>query len=203
MFLVQFMLICAGLAAFFFIRHKKISIKATISNSEIRRLESELDRQKEEIESLSAWPGMYEETRQKLEQIQVMNTKLIETVQALVPAAGRSEEFEQMLAQIDLQNKELNSAIGKLENENAALSQSMQNMKKETEGLDNQIRDSVKMDVYQNLLSEKKSLELKVENLRQQVDQKTKEYEKLEKNYIYLEKEYNALYRNIKGEDPQ
>jgi len=203
LFLVEVIFICAGLAVFFFIRHRKISIKATIAGGEIRRLESEIGKQQGEVETLSGYPKMYEEMREKLEQIQAINSKLKETVEALVPEAERSKEFEQMLAEIDEHNKELNAAIGSLQNEKETLSQSKQYFKKEAEGLAGKLRDSVKRDDYQHVMSEKKSLELKVESLQAEVDQKTKALEKLEKNYIYLEKEYNALYRNIKGEDPQ
>jgi len=202
LFLVQFILIFMGLAVFLFIRHRKLDIKATILQGEIRRLESELDRQKEEIEGLLGWPKMFSDLQQKFEQVQGINTRLKESVEALVPEAQRSKEFEQLIAEIDHHNNELNTCVGALQNENESLTQRMISAARETEKLSGKLRESVKKEDYQRLESEKNGLELKVAKLREELDSKTKDCERLEKNFIYLEKEYNALYKNIKGEEP-
>ena len=202
LFIVQFFLISTGISIYLFIRHRKLSTKFTISQGEIRRLGSEINKQEEEIGALSAWPKMYEETRQKLEQIQGINGKLIQTVESLVPEAQRSKEFEQMITEIGQHNKELNTCIGTLEKENASLEKSLQSSQREADDLSSKLQQSVKKEEFDRVMSEKKGLEIKIERLQEELKTKTKEIEQIEKNYIYLEKEYNALYKNIKGEEP-
>lgn len=202
LFLIQFLLISLGLAIFLFIRHKKLHVKSTISQGEIRRLENEIKQHKEEISGLSSWQEMFNNLQGKFEQVNSVNAKLKEMIDFLIPEAERSKEFQEIINEVEQNNKDLGTCIGTLQKENEALSQQMKTFEKEVGGLSKKLKDSVKKEEYQSVLSEKQSLEKKVERLKEDLEKKTKDYEKLEKNYIYLEKEYNALYKNFKGEEP-
>jgi chromosome segregation ATPase len=202
LFLLQFLLMFLGLAVFLFIRHRKMNIKLVISQGEIRRLESEIQKHKEEVNGLLGFQKMFQDLQQKFDQIQGVNTKLREAVEVLVPEAERSKEFAELISQIDSHNKELNTCIGTLQTENDSLTERMKSFQTEVDGLSDKLRESVNKEEHQRVLNEKERLERKVGNLKAEIDKKTGEYDKLEKNYMHLEKEYNALYMNIKGEVP-
>ena len=200
LFLVQFLLIFLGLAVFLFLRLKKTNIKFTISQGEIRRLESEIDRYKKEVTGLLNWQTMFNDLQKKFEHATAVNLKLKTMIDALIPEAERSKEFQGILNDVENNNKELSVCIGSLKNENDEINKQIISFKNEVDGLSKKLRDSVTKAEYENLLSEKNRLELKVGHLKDDLEKKTKEVEKLEKNYMYLEKEYNALYDNFKGE---
>jgi chromosome segregation ATPase len=200
LFLVQFLLIFLGLSIIFFRQYRKINIKTTISQGEIRRLESEIDRYKKEVTGLLNWQTMFNDLQKKFEHITAVNSKLKTMIDALIPEAERSKEFQEILNEVEHNNKELSACIGSLKNENEEINKQMRSFKNEVDGLSKKLRDSVTRKEYENLLSEKHRLELKVGHLKDDLEKKTKENEKLEKNYMYLEKEYNALYDNLKGE---
>jgi chromosome segregation ATPase len=203
LFLLQFLLVSIGLAVFFFIRHRKMNMKLVISQGEIRRLESEIERHKEEVNGLLSFQKMFYDLQQKFEQIQGINTKLREAVEVLVPEAERSKEFAELISQIDSHNKELSTCIGTLQTENDSLTKRMKSFQTEVAGMSERLRGSVTKEDHQQVLNEKDRLERKIKNHQEELDKKTREYEKLEKNYMHLEKEYNALYMNIKGEVPK
>lgn len=200
LFLVQFLLIFLGLAVVLFLKLKKINIKTTISQGEIRRLESEIYRYKEEVTGLLNWQTMFNDLQKKFEHVTDVNSKLKAMIDALIPEAERSKEFQEILNEVENNNKELSACIGSLKNENEEINKQMKSFKNEVDGLSKKLRDSVTRKEYENLLSEKNRLELKVGHLKDDLEKKAKEIEKLEKNYMYLEKEYNALYDNLKGE---
>jgi chromosome segregation ATPase len=200
LFTIQFLLIFWGLAVFLFLRNKKLIIKSTISQGEIRRLENEIKQYKEEITGLSGWQEMFNNLQGKFEKVNSVNSKLKAMIDVLVPEAERSREFQEIINEVEQNNNELGTCIGALQKENEALNQQMKTFEKDVSGLSRKLKDSVKKEEYQSVLNEKQSLERKQERLREELENKTKEYEKLEKNYIYLEKEYNALYNNFKGE---
>jgi chromosome segregation ATPase len=200
LFLVQFLLIFLGLAVFLFLKLKKTNIKSTISQGEIRRLESEIDRYKNEVTGLLNWQNMFNDLQKKFEHVTSVNSKLKAMIDALIPEAERSKEFQEVLCEVENNNKELSACIGSLKNENEEINKQMRSFKSEVDGLSKKLRDSVTKKEYENLLSEKNRLELKVGHLKDDLEKKKKDYEKLEKNYMYLEKEYNALYENLKGE---
>ncbi|MBI5055939.1 MAG: hypothetical protein HZB61_04915 [Nitrospirae bacterium] len=202
LFIIQFLLMFLGLSIFLFIRHRKLSVKATIAQGEIRRLESEMTGQQQEITNLLPLQDMIKGLQQKFEESKTLNTQMKEMIDFLVPEAERTKEFQQLLTEMEQSNKDLDTSLGTLQMENASLHEQMKSSRKEVDKLSTKLRDTVKKDEYQNVLSEKKGLELKVESLQTRLEEKTKELEKLEKNYIYLEKEYNALYKNFKGEEP-
>ncbi|MBI4847487.1 MAG: hypothetical protein HY808_02780 [Nitrospirae bacterium] len=202
LFIIQFLLLFLCLSIFLFIRHRKLSVKATIAQGEIRRLESEMTGQQQEITNLLPLQDMIKDLQQKFEESKTLNVKMKEMIDFLVPEAERTKEFQQLLDEMEQSNKNLDTSLATLQMENASLNEQMKSSRKEVDKLSTKLRDTVKKDEYQNVLSEKKSLELKVESLQTRLDEKTKEIEKLEKNYIYLEKEYNALYKNFKGEEP-
>ncbi len=200
LFLMQFLLIFLGLAVVLFLKFKKINIKTTISQGEIRRLESEIDRYKKEVTGLLNWQTMFNDLQKKFEHTTAVNSKLKAMIDALIPEAERSKEFQEILNEVENNNKELSACIGSLKNENEEINKQMRSFKNEVDGLSKKLRDSVTRKEYENLLSEKTRLELKVGHMKEDLEKKTKEIEKLEKNYMYLEKEYNALYDNLKGE---
>jgi chromosome segregation ATPase len=200
LFLVQFLLIFLGGAIFLFLKLKKTNIKFTISQGEIRRLESEIDNYKKEVTGLLNWQTMFNDLQKKFEHVTSINAKLKTMIDALIPEAERSREFQEVLNAVEHNNKELSASIGTLKNENEEINKQMRSFKSEVEVLSKKLRDSVSREEHENLLSEKNRLDLKVGRLKDELEQKKKDYEKLEKNYMYLEKEYNALYENLKGE---
>jgi len=200
LFIIQFLLIFLILTIVLFRQYRKMNIKTTISQGEIRRLESEIGRYKEEITGLLSWQTMFNDLQKKFEQVNAVNSRLKEMIDVLIPEAERSKEFQEILNDVEHNNKELSSCIGSLQNENEAMNKQMRSFQKEVDGLSKKLKDSVNKEEYQNVLNEKNRLELKVEHLKEDLEKKKTEYEKLEKNYMYLEKEYNALYDNFKGE---
>lgn len=202
LFIVQFLLISVGLAVFFFRKNNALSAKTVLSHGEIRRLEAEIEEKDTEIAEFVNLKKVFGELQGNFEQVRSVNTKLKEMVDALVPEAERSKEMQELLMQMEQNNKNLDTCLGTMQKENVALSDRLKSSEREAEKLSTKMKDMVKKEDYQRVMSEKKNLELKIEKLRDDLDKKTKECEKLEKNYIYLEKEYNALYKNIKGEDP-
>lgn len=202
LFLIQFLLIFLGLSVFLFLRHKKVNTKVVVSQGEIRRLESEIDNRKKEIAGLLRWKDMFNDLQQKFEKMKSINKKLMETIDVLVPEAERSKEFAELLVEMEQSKKDLDSCIGTLQKENEALSEQMRFSRDEIAGLSGKLKESVSKKDFQKVLNEKMGLETKVHELEEELKMKTKEYEKLEKNFVYLEKEYNALYRNVKGEEP-
>lgn len=200
LFIVQFLLIFLGLVVFLLLKLKKTNIKSTISQGEIRRLESEIDKYKNEVTGLLNWQNMFNDLQKKFEHVTSVNSKLKTMIDALIPEAERSREFQEVLCEAESNNKELSACIGSLKNENEEINKQMRSFKNEVDGLSKKLKDSVTRKEYENLLSEKSRLELKVGHLKDDLETKAKEIEKLEKNYMYLEKEYNALYENLKGE---
>jgi chromosome segregation ATPase len=200
LFIIQFLLIFLILTIVLFRQYRKINIKTTISLGEIRRLESEIGRYKEEVTGLLNWQTMFNDLQKKFDQVNAVNSKLKGMIDVLIPEAERSKEFQEILNDVEHNNKELSSCIGSLQNEKEAMNKQMTSFQKEIDGLSKKLRESVNKEEYQNVLNEKNRLELKVEHLKEDLDKKKQEYEKLEKNYMYLEKEYNALYDNFKGE---
>jgi chromosome segregation ATPase len=200
LFIIQFLLIFLILTIVLFRQYRKINIKTTISQGEIRRLESEIGRYKEEVTGLLNWQTMFNDLQKKFDQVNAVNSKLKGMIDVLIPEAERSKEFQEILNDVEHNNKELSSCIGSLQNEKEAMNKQMTSFQKEIDGLSKKLRESVNKEEYQNVLNEKNRLELKVEHLKEDLDKKKQEYEKLEKNYMYLEKEYNALYDNFKGE---
>jgi len=198
--LVQFLLICLGVSVFLFLKVRKTNIKFTISQGEIRRLESEIDKYKKEVMGLLNWQTMFNDLQKKFEHVTSVNSKLKTMIDALIPEAERSKEFQEVLNEVENNNKELSASIGSLKNENEEINKQMRSFRNEVDGLSKKLRDSVSKKEYENLLSEKNRLELKVGHLKDELELKKKDYDKLEKNYMYLEKEYNALYENLKGE---
>ncbi len=200
LFLIQFLLIFLGISIILFRQYRKINIKTTISQGEIRRLESEIDRYKKEVTGLLNWQTMFNDLQKKFEHATAVNLKLKTMIDALIPEAERSKEFQGILNDVENNNKELSVCIGSLKDENEEINKQIVSFKNEVDGLSKKLRDSVTKAEYENLLSEKSRLELKIGHLKDELEKKTKEVEKLEKNYMYLEKEYNALYDNLKGE---
>jgi len=202
LFLMQFLLIFLGLAIFLFQKNRKQSAKTILSQGEIRRLEAEIQTKDIEVSELLNLKKTYEELHGNFEQMRTVNAKLKEMVDTLIPEAERSQEMQDLLSQMEQNNKELDTCLGTIQKENVSLNERLKSSERETEKLSTRMKDMVKKEDYQHVMSEKKNLELKLEKLKDDLDKKTKECEKLEKNFIYLEKEYNALYKNIKGEDP-
>ena len=118
LFLIQFLLIFLGLSIILFRQYRKINIKTTISQGEIRRLESEIDRYKKEVTGLLNWQTMFNDLQKKFEHATAVNSKLKTMIDALIPEAERSKEFQEILNDVEHNNKELSACIGSLKNEN-------------------------------------------------------------------------------------
>jgi len=200
LFLVQFLLTFLGATVFLFLKIRNTNVKFTISQGEIRRLEREIDRCKEEVAELINLQAMFNDLQKKFAHVTSVNAKLKTMIDAFIPEAERSKEFQEVLCEVENNNKELSVSIGTLKNENEEINKQMRSFKHEVEGLSKKLRESVSNEEYENLLSEKNRLELKVGHLKDELEQKKKDYNKLGKNYMYLEKEYNALYENLKSE---
>jgi len=201
LFIIQFLLISAGLSIFLFFKYRKQAAKGTISQGEIRRLESEIETRKNEITALLKWKDMFTDLQKNFDQIKSVNQKLKEAVDTLVPEAERSKEFAQLITEIEQSNQELDTCLGTLKKENESLNQNMQAFKDQISGLSGKLQNSVSKKEFQKILDENDYFQTQTEKLREDLKHKTKEHEKLEKNFIYLEKEYNALYRDTHGNE--
>jgi len=200
LFLVQFLLVFLGVSVFLFLKFRKTSVKFTIAQEEIRRLEGEIDKYKKEVTGLLNWQTMFNDLQKKFERVNSVNSKLKTMIDALIPEEERSREFQEILNEVNTNNKELSDCIGSLKNANDALNEQVKSFEREVSDLSKKLIDSVGKEEYQRVVTENNKLELKVEHLKDDLDKKVKECDMIEKNYIYLEKEYNALYNNLKNE---
>lgn len=200
LFLVQFLLILFGLSVVLFRQKKKFIMKDIVSSGEIHRLRDEVENLGQRNEQLAVWKDMFNTLQTKVEQIRSVNAKLKDSIALLVPEAERSKEYEQLISDFEKNNNELDMCIGTLRKENSELDHKTKSFARDIDKLKKKLEQSVSNEEHKNILAQKKSLELKVEGLKEELAQITKEYDNLQKNYVWLEKEYNALYKNTQQE---
>jgi len=197
LFLVQFLLIFLGLSIFLFQRYKKLRIKEVIARGEAGRLKDELNNMEIQNDEVSCWENKFSDLQEKFEHVKNINEKLKESINKLIPEAKRTKEHEQVIRDIELSYVELNSFIKTLKKEKEQLHAKTKAYESDMSKLSHKLELSVPKEEYDKLNTQKKSLELKFDKLKKDLEDKGKEYDGLQKNYLWLEKEYNALYSNI------
>jgi len=158
--------------------------------------QDEILKQTQQNSDVSEWKQMFEGLKAKFEQLRQVNSKLIDSIEALTPEAEKSDEYKKLIAEIEQGNKELDSCIGNLSKDNQSLVSKMESVENEVKGLSQKLNDTVHKSEYEALTASKHDLELKADSLRKELEEKNTEFSSLEKNYMWLEKEYNALYEN-------
>ena len=202
LFLIQFLLIFMGVSIFLFHRHKKLRIKEVIARGEANRLRDELRNMVIQNEQVSGWGDKFSDLQTKFEQVKNINEKLKDAINKLIPEAKRTKDHEQIFRDIEHSYVELNSFIGALRQEKDQLQAKTKAYESDMSKLSQKLEHSVAKEEFDKLNIQKKSLELKFEKLRKDLEGKVREYDSLQKNYLWLEKEYNALYSNISEEKP-
>lgn len=202
LFLIQFLLIFMGVSIFLFHRHKKLRIKEVIARGEANRLRDELRNMVIQNEQVSGWGNKFSDLQTKFEQVKNINEKLKDAINKLIPEAKRTKDHEQIFRDIEHSYVELNSFIGALRQEKDQLQAKTKAYESDMSKLSQKLEHSVAKEEFDKLNIQKKSLELKFEKLRKDLEGKVREYDSLQKNYLWLEKEYNALYSNISEEKP-
>ena len=200
LFLAQFLLICLGLAVFLFLRNRKLRLKEIILQGEACRLRSEMGQYARTTEYLSGLKEKFDDVQEKFAQVNNLNTKLKDAVKTMSPEEGGAKEYEQLIAEIEKNNRELDRCLGTLQKDNDNLNEQTKSFKNEVDKLTHKLQHSVSVDEFNNLKAENEGLELKIKSLKKDVETKNQENETLQKNYLWLEKEYNALYNNINEE---
>ncbi len=193
LFIIQFLLIFSGLTLFLFIQYRKQKQRNIFTYEEIQNLN-------DQDAELLVLKDLYNDLKGKFEHLKNMNVKLKETIAKLTPEAEKSREYEEIINDIEQCNKDLEMCIGSLEKENEELDKKIVSFKYDIQGLSKELLDSVKKVEFDRVVAEKNRLEIKVKNLKEQLDKKTKKNEKLDRDYLSLEKEYKALYENIEAE---
>jgi len=202
LFLIQFLLIFMGVSIFLFLRHKKLRIKEVIARGEANRLRDELRNMVMQNDQVSDWGNKFSDLQTKFEQVKNINEKLKDAINKLIPEAKRTKDHEQIFRDIEHSYVELNSFIGALRQEKDQLQAKTKAYESDMSKLSQKLEHSVAKEEFDKLNIQKKSLELKFEKLRKDLEGKVREYDSLQKNYLWLEKEYNALYSNISEEKP-
>lgn len=201
LFILQFLVIFLGFTILLFFRYRKLNVREIISRGEANRLREELEHMEGQHVELSSWKEMFNNLQEKFDHIRGVNTTLKESIATLIPEADRSKKYEQLISEIEQNNKELDTCIGELQKENKQLNKNSKTFERDLDQLSRKLDLSVSKEAYNNLKAQKKSLELKFEKLKKDLAAKTREHESLQKNYVWLEKEYNALYENISEDD--
>ncbi len=202
LFLIQFLLIFLGLTIFLFLRNRKLSVKAIIVRGEANRLKSELTHMESKNVELSDSKNTLSDLQKKFEEVKNINAKLKDSINKLIPEAERTKEHEQVIRDIEQSYAELDSFIAILRKEKEQLHEKSKSSESYINKLEKKLKQSVSKEEYDNLKAHNKSLELRFEKLKKDLEDKTGECESLQKNYIWLEKEYNALYNNISHDKP-
>ena len=135
--------------------------------------------------------------QKQFEHVKNINDKLKESINKLIPESKRTKEHEQAFSDIEQFNVELEAFIVTLRKEKEQLHEKIKAYEIDMKKLSQKLEHSVPKDEYDKLNAQKKSLELKFDKMKKDLEDKTKEHENLQKNYLWLEKEYNALYSNI------
>ena len=199
LFLVQFLLIFCVLTILLFFRNRKLAVKESITRAESQRFEAEISKRegsvKVENSEVTKWKAMVNDMQNKFETVRSTNAKLKESLARLIPEADRSKEYEELLSDIEMTNKELDTCVGTLENKNKELETRAESIGREAEGLAELLQQSVRKEELDNVLSQKEELELKVMELEKELENKTGECETLTKQFEWLKQEYNSLYR--------
>lgn len=186
-----------GLSLYLFLRYKKLSIKEVISRGEANRLRDELKNMEMPNDEVSGWENKFSDLQTKFEQVKTINDKLKESINKLIPEAKRTKEHEKIIRDIEQSYVELDSFIGTLRKEKEQLYTKTRDYEIDMSKLSQKLEHSVPKEEYDKLNTQKKSLELKFDKVKKDLEDQVKEYDNLQKNYVWLEKEYNALYSNI------
>jgi len=202
LFMLELLLALAGVSVLFFLKHRKQKEKEIVYRDRIEKLQDSVREQERRNEELSGFKEAFANMQGKLDKVRAINLKLRQAIDTLVPEAERSEEYKKLIAEIERNNKELDLCINTLERENEELCRDVTSFRDEINDLSRKLKEAVSRAEFDRVVAENKRLELRVESLRDKLNNKTAEYEKLEKNYMWLEKEYNALYNNIHEESP-
>ena len=197
LFLVQFLLIFIALTVVFYRQFKKEKVKATVSEGGFRRLISEIKQVEAKNDEESGWKDRFSDMKSKFVAIKTHNEKLKQSIEALIPKAERTKEYENVIGEIEGSYAELDSFLREVKKEKLHLSEQSESFQGDIQKLSSNLEDSVSKAEFDNLQAEKHGVELKVKKLQQELQERSAEYEKIEKNYMWLEKEYNALYENV------
>lgn len=196
---VQGLLVFAGLTIFMIFRYRKLSAREAAAQKDLHGLHSEADKQSQISIELAAWKGMFDELQEKFEGIRTVNEKLKNSLASLIPEAERSKEYEQLIADIEQNNKTLDNCIGSMKKENEELENTVASLEREAEGLADLLQLTVRKEELDRALEQKQSLKLKHDKVESELVQLRTEHENLQKSHETLQKEYNALYDNIEA----
>lgn len=148
-------------------------------------------------DDVSDWENKFSDLQNKFEHVKNINEKLKESINKLIPEAQRTKEHAQVIKDIEHSYVELDSFIGTLRKEREQLYAKTKTYESDMSKLSHKLELSVSKDEYDKMNAHKKSLELRFDKLKKDLQDKSKAYDNLQKNYLWLEKEYNALYENI------
>jgi chromosome segregation ATPase len=197
LFLIQFLLMFLGLSIFLFLRNKKLRIKEVMARGEASRLRDDLKNMVIQNDKASGWENKFSDLQTKFEQVKIINERLKESINKLIPEANRTKEHQQVIRDIEQSYIDLDSFIGTLRKEKEQLHAKTRAYESDMSRLSQKLNHSVPKEEYDKLKTHNKSLELKFDKMKKDLEDQVKEYNNLQKNFVWLEKEYNALYNNI------
>ncbi|MEW6599816.1 MAG: hypothetical protein AB1499_02510 [Nitrospirota bacterium] len=172
-------------------------IREILAQGEANRLRDEIKNMNLQKDEMSDWEQKFNDLQKKFDHISTINDKLKESINKLIPEAKRTKENEQVIRDIEESYIELDAYLNSLRREKEQLQENTKAYEKDMHNLSNKLQLSVPQEDYDKLNTKKKSLELKYDKIKKELDEKVGEYNSLLKNYLWLEKEYNALYNNI------
>jgi chromosome segregation ATPase len=197
LFIVQFLLIFIALTIVFYRRFRKVQVKAAVSEVGVRRLRHEAKKLEEKSDEESGWKTRFSDMQSKFEVIKQHNEKLKKSIESLIPKAERTKEYESVIGEIEGSYAELDLFLRDMKKEKLHLTEQTESFQGEIKKLSGKLEESISKSEFDILQATKHEIDLKVNKLQKDLEEKNDEYEKLEKNYMWLETEYNALYENV------
>ena len=197
LFLVQFLLIFIALTIVFYRKFMKEKIKATVSEGGVRRLSHEVKKIEKKSDETDGWKSKFGDMQSKFEVIKTHNAKLKQSIEALIPKAERTKEYEQVIGEIEGSYVELDSFLRDLKKDKLHLTKQSEALQGDIYKLSGKLEESVSKSEFDILQATKHEVDLIVNKLQKELEDRNEAYETLEKNYMWLETEYNALYENV------
>lgn len=162
-----------------------------------QRLKEVIDKQNAKITELMGYRDLLAESQQRLEAIQKGNEDLMTKIGELADKAEGFEELKELKAILERNNKELDTSLSILEEENIRLTGDYEKWQEELKKIEKEREHEKVMEEteFNRLAREKEGLEVKLKELKENLSFRDKALISLQQNYEALEKEYLALYK--------
>lgn len=162
-----------------------------------KRLKEVIDKQNAKITELMGYRDLLAESQQRLAAIQKGNEELMTKIGELADKAEGFEELKYLKAILERNNKELDTSLSILEEENIRLTGDFEKWQEEIKQIEKEREHEKVMEEseFNRLAREREGMEDKLKELKDNLAVRDKALISLQQNYEALEKEYLALYK--------